>query len=41
LGNAGELAEHLLVFGVSLDEAEENLRRNISSLSWPVPRSCG
>ena len=30
LGNAGELAEHLLVFGVSLDEAEENLRRNIA-----------
>jgi hypothetical protein len=30
LGDAGELAEHLLVFGMGLDEAEKNLRRNIA-----------
>ena len=30
LGDAGELAEHLLVFGMGLNEAEKNLRRNIS-----------
>ncbi|EFX62614.1 hypothetical protein DAPPUDRAFT_270110 [Daphnia pulex] len=30
LGDVGELGEHLLVFGMGLDEAEKNLRRNIA-----------
>jgi hypothetical protein len=36
LGVAGELAEHLLVFGMGLDEAEKNLRRNITVSSGLV-----
>jgi hypothetical protein len=37
LGDAGELAEHLLVFGMGLDEAEKNLRRKIAVPLGLVP----
>ena len=37
LGNAGELAEHLLIFGMSFDEAEENLRSDIAVSAGLVP----
>jgi hypothetical protein len=37
LRNTGEFAEHLLVFGVSLDEAEKDLGRNIYVSSGLVP----
>ncbi len=37
LGDAGELGEHLLVFGMGLDEAEKNLRRNIAVPLGLVP----
>ena len=30
LGNAGEFTEHLLIFRMSADEAEEDLGRNIA-----------
>jgi hypothetical protein len=36
-GDAGELGEHLLVFGMGLDEAEKNLRRNIAVPLGLVP----
>ena len=38
LGNTGELAEHLLVFGVSADEAEEHLGGDIAVSTGLVPR---
>ncbi len=37
MGDAGELAEHLLVFGMGLDEAEKNLRRKIAVPLGLVP----
>jgi hypothetical protein len=37
LRHIGELGEHFLVFGVSLDEAEENLRGDISVSLGLVP----
>jgi hypothetical protein len=37
LGNAGELTEHLLIFRMRLDEAEENLRSDIAVSAGLVP----
>ena len=37
LGDIGKLAEHPLVFGVSLDEAEKNLRSDITVSLGLVP----
>ena len=37
LGNAGELAEHLLIFRVSADEAEKDLGRDITVSAGLIP----
>ena len=37
LGNAGELAEHLLIFRVSADEAEKDLGRDIAVSAGLIP----